>query len=124
MIHHKKLFTADECLEIIRLAETNNDKDDVVWDIVAKKYNGWHFNYSNPNNRWVYHRLFNWMNSITGEEILYNKLITNSMESPMFVHRYSKEDFFIRHKDKVPNNTFYRIYNFGIQLSDENEYEG
>ena len=34
------------------------DKDDVVWDIIAKKYNGWHFYYKNPNNRWVFDRLF------------------------------------------------------------------
>ena len=118
MIHYKQLFTQEECDSIIKLAQS---MEDVNWDIVAKKYNGWYFNYCEANS-WVYNRLFEWMKEITGEIVDLDKLEKNAMESPMFVHRYKKGDFFIRHKDKMPNNTYYRIYNFGIQLS--SDYEG
>jgi hypothetical protein len=122
ILKHKKLFTKEECELIIQQAKSNQDKDDVIWDISAKKYNGWHFLYKNENNRWVYDKLFQWLKEETGEEINKEKLIIDRMESPQFVHQYSKGDFFIRHKDKVLNNTFYRKYNFGIQLSDD--YDG
>lgn len=119
ILHTKKLFTKEECEKIIKLAKSNEDKDDVVWDIAAKKYEGWHFNYRNENNRWVYDRLFDWLSEETGEKVNKVKLIIDTMECPQFVHQYSKGDFFIRHKDKMPNNTFYRKYNIGIQLNED-----
>ena len=124
MINYKPLFTPEECKEIIRLAETNQDTNPTSHEYEAKKYFGWNFDYADPNNRWVYERLFTWLKEATGDEINRAKLIQNERKSPMFVHKYSDGDFFIRHKDKMPNDTFYRIYNFGIQLSDEADYEG
>ena len=124
MIEYKKLFNKEECQLIIEQSQLNEDSKPVVYEIDAKRYDGWHFYYSNPKNRWVFDRLFEWLKEITGEEIIKERLIEDKMESPMFVHSYKQGQYFIRHKDKAPNMTFYRKYNFGIQLSDKDDYEG
>lgn len=102
---HKKLFTKDECNEIIKFCEEQNK-----W-----------------NNKSHYH-IF----TFQPNEYITNKIINYGKEQfglsifnvNLGVLRYSEGDYFHRHIDRNINDEFNKdfVYNINVKLNDE--YEG
>jgi hypothetical protein len=102
---HKKLFTRDECNEIIKFCEEqNNWKDKPHYQI-----------YTYQPDEYISNKIINYGKEQFGLSILNVNL---------GVLRYSVGDNFPRHIDRNPNIEFNKdfVYNVNLKLNDE--YEG
>lgn len=132
MIYQEKIFTKEECDKILsytkiytdlpfRELESNLDLDNRRINQFTKMENGkklgkffnvWDI-VNDTESEWMFEKLFNWF-------LMVSKIERNPNNKPYLcsLHKYSKGDSFMKHKDyneKWPN----RRWNLGIQLNED-----
>jgi hypothetical protein len=130
MIYQEKIFTKEECDEIISYHKIP-PRNELKWDFKnnsSGKYennrvtfgNGTNYNtyglFQSSETEWVFNRLLNWFSNQNGV-----KLNENIKHGFCTLHNYIVGDKFQKHIDLMQGFDD-RRYNAGIQLNDE--YEG
>jgi len=132
MIYQEKIFTKEECDKIISYQnvyldlifrskepsiDLENRRIDNVGMVVKGKKLGKFFNVwdivNDAESEWMFEKLFNWFSVVS-------KIERNPNNKPYgcSLHKYSKGDSFMKHKDyneRFPN----RRWNLGIQLNED-----
>jgi predicted 2-oxoglutarate/Fe(II)-dependent dioxygenase YbiX len=131
LIYQEKLFSKEECEQIKELSNKSPDikeyynfdnhkgriegKNKIVFKGVKTSYNSYII-LNNKDNRWIFDKILNWFESVSGVEINKASKVFNCT-----LHRYEKGDAFARHQDLMRGFDA-RRYNLGIQINDD--YEG
>jgi hypothetical protein len=128
MIWYEKAFSKDECETIKNYSTIYNQDYDLFGEhknkIIDNKIKTDNFSYNiylipnNENTEWLFIKLMKWFEEKSGKKINWNRKI-----DACTLHKYSEGEFFERHIDIQPGFEW-RRYNIGLQLSDENDYEG
>jgi len=130
MIHQEKIFTKEECKEIIKLSKIykstafftkdtgiTEDKSANRIESITYKMNRYDI-MRDEKSEWIFNKLLNWFSTITNI-----KLNDKNSTKWLVVHKYIIGDKFDLHTDITEGNeSIKRRYNVGLQLNDE--YEG
>jgi len=131
VIYQEKIFTKEECKRIIdfkniytdlpfREREKNidfeNHRIDQLVKIEGEKKFGKFFNVwdikNDVDSEWMFFKLTNWFSKISNVELTEHKIIGCSL------HKYSKGDLFMKHRD-ISTLFMERRWNLGIQLNSD-----
>ena len=140
MFHEKILFTEEECKKILNYrfdyplhyvtppqtlvkgTRTVYYSVDIKNEEWMKKYNVWDI-VKDKNTKWIYYRLYDWLESIVGFKIerTFSTTDTDKHRHSHKLHEYNLGDRFDKHVDDMDVDSD-RIWNIGIVLN--TDFEG
>lgn len=103
LIKQKVLFSKEECNTIINYKKINHQN----WKNNDRDYNSSAIVFNNETS-WVFERLKNFFEGVSGYEIL-------NLKNEIYFHKFQANDWFGKHNDTRDN----RLYSVGVLLNDD-----